>query len=205
MKHESGSSQEIRRWLDALHRGDEAARDRLIASARDRLIRLTRRMLADFPGVHRWEDTDDVFQNAMIRLCRTLQHIVPHDTTTLIRLTARDIRCALIDLARHYDGPLGHGANHESHHGTESRTGLINPPDERSEPNAMSFWADFHEQIQLLPQDQQDVMNILWYQGLTQAEAAELLNVSERTIQRRWRQICVSLHENLGELPPGFG
>jgi DNA-directed RNA polymerase specialized sigma24 family protein len=45
------------------------------------------------------------------------------------------------------------------------------------------------------------VFDMLWYQGLTQAEAAALLQVSERTLQRRWRAACERLHAALdGEL-----
>jgi DNA-directed RNA polymerase specialized sigma24 family protein len=40
------------------------------------------------------------------------------------------------------------------------------------------------------------------YQGLSQAEAAELLGGSERTVKRRWQTARLILHEALqGEVP----
>jgi DNA-directed RNA polymerase specialized sigma24 family protein len=43
---------------------------------------------------------------------------------------------------------------------------------------------------------------LLWYQGLSQAEAAELLQVSERTIKRRWMSARLQLQDALhGEMP----
>ena len=58
--------------LERLRQGDENARLEILQSAKDRLRRLASKMLKDFPNVHRWEDTDDVFQNACMRLHRSL-------------------------------------------------------------------------------------------------------------------------------------
>ena len=45
------------------------------------------------------------------------------------------------------------------------------------------------------------MVELLWYQGLTQAETAEVLNVTDRTVRRRWvprRRNCTRLFaENL--------
>ena len=116
----SFSAIEISKCLQQLQLGDLDARERLVRSAQNRLMRLTRKMLRDFPGVRRWEETDDVFQTAVIRLCRSLEFVVPQNSVALMRLAARDIRCALIDLARHYGGPQGHRANHDSSGGKSS-------------------------------------------------------------------------------------
>ncbi len=48
----------------------------------------------------------------------------------------------------------------------------------------------------------QEIIDLLWYQGISQQEAAICLGVSERTVQRRWRQTCLHLHEALQGLPP---
>ena len=74
MSQHEGSTQ-IQRCIDRLRSGDATARDELLAHAVDRLTRLTRKMLRDFPGVHRWEETDDVLQNAVLRLCRALEEV----------------------------------------------------------------------------------------------------------------------------------
>ncbi len=37
-----------------------------------------------------------------------------------------------------------------------------------------------------LPEEERTVVDLLWFEGLTQAEAAIALGVSERTIRRKW-------------------
>ena len=114
MNVESSNSAEIIQCLDRLRAGDMSARQELIRTAQNRLVRLARKMLSDFPGVRRWEDTDDVFQDAVIRLCSTLERVVPDSVCAFIHLAAREMRCALIDLARHYYGPQGLGTHYHS-------------------------------------------------------------------------------------------
>jgi RNA polymerase sigma factor (sigma-70 family) len=196
----SDSSREIAVWLNQMQQGDLSAKERLLESARNRLLRLARRMLRDFPGVRRWEETDDIFQNAAIRLCRSLDNVVPDTAAGLMRLAARDIRCALIDLARHYEGPQGAGRNHQSASGLESRVPEGHPR-EACEPSSLAYWSEFHQQVQQLPEELQAVMDLLWYQELTQESAAVCLSLSERTVQRRWRQACLMLHSALGDPP----
>ena len=46
------------------------------------------------------------------------------------------------------------------------------------------------------------MFNLLWYQELTQAEAAALLGVTERVVKWRWRAARLALHQALkGESP----
>jgi hypothetical protein len=71
------SPTQIPRPLDRLRVGDSSARDELATIARERLSRLARRMLGGYPGVARWEQTDDILQNAALRLCRALEEIRP--------------------------------------------------------------------------------------------------------------------------------
>lgn len=204
MNVDSSNSAEIYRCLDRLRAGDGNARQELIRAAQNRLVRLARKMLSDFPNVRRWEDTDDVYQDAMVRLCRTLERVVPDSVAAFMHLAARDMRCALIDLARHYYGPHGHGTHHHSELPSGSSLRVREVTDDTHEPTRVAYWSDFHRCVQKLPEELRDVMDIIWYQGLSQLEAAAILNVSERTLQRRWRQACLELHDALNGLPPGF-
>ncbi len=198
------NSVEFANCLARLKNGDKSARDEVLAIAGARLTRLARKMLRDFPGVRRWEQTDDVFQNAVLRLCRSLEHVVPDSTAGLMRLAARDIRCALIDLARHYGGPEGRGAHHASASSISRLAEAGGPLSDTHEPTSLAYWTEFHQSVQQLPDEQQQVFDLIWYQGLTQEEAGSLLEINERTVQRRWRQACLSLHETLGGPPPGI-
>jgi RNA polymerase sigma-70 factor (ECF subfamily) len=66
----------------------------------------------------------------------------------------------------------------------------------------LAAWAEFHQQIGSLPDEEREVFDLLWYQGLSQTEAAGVLHVSERTIKRRWQAARYALSEAMeGELP----
>jgi RNA polymerase sigma-70 factor (ECF subfamily) len=79
-------STQLQRCLDRLHRGEEAARQELLNSACERLTQITRAMLRDYPRLKRWEQTEDVLQNALLRLMRALQTITPASLRDFYRL-----------------------------------------------------------------------------------------------------------------------
>jgi RNA polymerase sigma-70 factor (ECF subfamily) len=206
MAAESNQSVLIQGWLDRLQAGDELARGELIRTACDRLVRLARKMLHSYPRVRRWEETDDVFQNAMLRLHRALGEVKPRTTRDFFRLAALNLRRELLDLAKHYYGPQGQGAHHVSQAGRDDASTtpppLHEPADLSRDPGRLAVWSEFHRQVDALPDEEREVFDLLWYQELSQAEAAELLQVSERTIKRRWQSARLKLHEALhGELP----
>src|SRR4051794_2655565 len=110
---------ELEDRLRRMNAGDRQARDELFRHAAGRLERLTRKMLKKYPGVHRWAQTDDVLQNALARLLRSLEAVKPASLRDFFGLSTEMIRRELIDLARHYYGPQGLGANHASSAGDE--------------------------------------------------------------------------------------
>jgi hypothetical protein len=54
--------------IEAVQRGDRCAEERLLSHVYERLLTLTRRMFRGRERLARWEQTDDVLQNAMLRL-----------------------------------------------------------------------------------------------------------------------------------------
>jgi RNA polymerase sigma factor (sigma-70 family) len=201
----SNRSTVIQAWLDRLRAGDDAARAELLACAGDRLVRLAHKMLKGFPAVRRWEQTDDVLQNATLRLHRALGSTAPESVRSFFNLSAVQIRRELIDLARHYYGPNGMGAHHETQVPPDGSREPTPPPavaNDMEDPARLSAWTEFHRQVGHLPDKEREVVDLLWYQGLTQAEAAEVLDVSEKTINRRWMAARVRLGTALvGQLP----
>jgi RNA polymerase sigma factor (sigma-70 family) len=199
------STIEIQLRLDRLRAGDESARDELLDIARLRLGRLARKMLRAYPGVRRWEQTDDVLQNVALRLCRALKTIRPESVHGFVRLAALQIRRELIDLARHYEGPEGLGRHQVSGAGRDDAETPPGPPDPSSDtddPARLASWSEFHETIESLPDAEREVFDLLWYQGLSQREAAALLGITERVAKRRWRSARLKLHERLGGRMP---
>jgi hypothetical protein len=61
---------ELAAWLERLAAGDSSARDRIMEISNDRLRALAHRLLGKFASVRRWDNTDDVAQNAAMRLHR---------------------------------------------------------------------------------------------------------------------------------------
>lgn len=204
MAVDTPDSLQVQAWLTRIQAGDASARDELFRHLGGRLQRLTRQMLNGHPAVRRWAETDDVCQGAIMRLCRAVQDVQPDSTRALLALAAQQIRRELIDLARHYYGPEGIGANHASRHGEASAAQpAFDKADSSFEPSSLAEWYEFHKQIERLPEEQREVVGLLFYQGLSQADAAELLNVTVRTVQRRWHAALVTLHAALGGQWPG--
>jgi RNA polymerase sigma-70 factor (ECF subfamily) len=190
--------------IERLRAGDATALNELIALAGQRLETLTRRMLRDYPRVRRWAQTDDVLQNALIRLCRALQQVQPGGVREFYALATTQIRRELIDLARHYSGPENAAAHHESW-AADLGQARISPDhsDLTNDPLALTDWCEFHEQVAALPDDEREVFGLIFYQGLTQEDAAEVLGVAVRTIQRRWQAAMLGLHRARGGEAPG--
>ncbi len=192
---------ELQRWIDRLQEGDSAARDKLLECAQERLGKLARKMLRGFPGVQRWEEVEDVTQQAQLRLWNTLHDIAPGTVREFVGLAALQMRRVLIDLARHHFGPEGAGRSHQTP--APSAETPFEPTDASADVKRLAAWSAFHDQIERLPEKEREVFELHWYQGLTHGEAAEALRVSVDTIKRRWQSARLLLYEALdGELPP---
>jgi len=175
-----------------LRSGDAQARTRLVELAEGRLRALSATMLHRMPRVQRWEETGDVLGEAATRLFRSLEAVQPDSARHFFRLAATHIRRVLIDMARHYTGPEGLGANHGSV--SASRWSALEPhAAAEGEPGSLEEWTAFHERVAALEDDVREVVELLWYHGLTQAEAAGVLGVSERTVKRRWQDARMAL------------
>lgn len=203
-----GQDSLVQRWLDRLHAGDATARGELLAATCARLEQLTRKMLKDYPRVRRWEETGDVLQNAVLRLCRALQAVSPPTARDYYRLAALQIRRELVDLARHHFGPEGAAARHASDAGRGATLGAPAPahdrPDSTYDPARLAAWGEFHRQIEALPDEEREAFELVWYQGLTQAEAAAVLGISLATFKRRWLAARLRLGDFLkGDGPAG--
>ena len=190
--------------LERLAAGDLSARGPILELCAARLRVLASRMLARFPGVRRWDDTDDVFQNAALRLHRTLAEARPRSPREIMLLAAAQVRRELLDLARRYAGPHSHAA----HHATNV---VIEDPD----PDAPAFhtdrsadpedgldrWSAFHAAIADLPAEHREMFHLVWYLGVDQRTIARLLDCSSRTVKTRWREAREAVRAALDTRP----
>ncbi len=184
MNPSAANNTQIQVLLDQAARGDDDAYGDLLARASERLLRLTRKVLKNYPHLRRWEQTDDVFQSAALRLHQSLAKVRPQNAQQFFGLAATQIRRTLIDLARHHFGPEGHAAKHQTNAG-EFGEMLQAPSDHAAQPESLEAWVAFHAAVDGLPADERRVFDLVWYGGTTQREAAEVLEISERTVIRR--------------------
>jgi RNA polymerase sigma factor (sigma-70 family) len=178
--------------LDRWRAGDRAAADELLRAVLSRLEKLAARMIRGFPNVRGLADTDDVLQNSVLRLLRTLRSLRPATPRDFFNLAAVHIRRELIDLARRARGketvPLKPGSSDSPH-------------TEPAAPPAVADtdrWVRFHEAVDRLPLEEREVVGLVFYHGWTQNRIAELFQVDERTIRRRWASACQKIRDTAG-------
>ncbi len=203
----TGNTTQLDQILSRFRDGEQPTQEMLLALAFERLRALTRKFLNGYPSVRRFEQTDDVLQNAAIRLSRALESVHPQSAREFWGLAAIQIRRELVDLARHYYGPLGEGANRaDVAAGTSIRDDSekrFDPTDPTDGPHTLSEWTELHALVQELPDRERETFDLLYYGGLSQSEAANVLDVDVRTVKRRWRAARLVLHQALGGHRPG--
>lgn len=176
--------------LDRLAAGNPAAADDLIAIACDRMRAIAHRMLRRFPTVRRWDDTDDVVQHAALKLVRAMAAVMPREPRDFIGLAAVQVRRTLLDLAKKHAGPRSHAANTETgvrRIDDQTRSAIADA--ESPAVGDLDRWTRFHEAADALPDDEREVFHLVWYLGLGQQEAANVIGCSERTVRRRWESL----------------
>ncbi|MCX7702012.1 MAG: sigma-70 family RNA polymerase sigma factor [Gemmataceae bacterium] len=182
----------IQACLDRIQAGDLSARDELIRQTCARLEQIARQMLRANPRIRRWEETADLTQTAVLKLYRALETVRPATASDFYRLAAFQMRQTLIDMARRHYGSHGHAAHHASAVLSDSPSAIVDRTGD-SEPALLAAWGDFHEAVERLEPEERAVFELVWYHGLSQPEAADLLGIPLRTLQRRWRMARLAL------------
>jgi RNA polymerase sigma factor (sigma-70 family) len=186
---------QLQQLLDRLRNGDGSARTELLALAYERLRLLARKMFHhDFPRLGNLHETDSILHEAVLRLLRALQDLRPPSVRDFLTLSAAQIRRVLLDMARH-QGRRDRKMN-------EAGDGSVPPmavpqdlADASSDPSQVAQWSEFHQKVRELPDEEREVVDLYWYQGLTQAETARVLGVHEKAVSRRWLRARLKLSE----------
>lgn len=195
---------ELTECLKELAAGDDRARTRIIEICNGRLRELSSRLLGKFAKVRRWDNTDDVAQNAALRLYRALAEVVPESPRGLMGLMATQIQRELLDLARKHSGPMSYAANHGTNvqEGSHGDVFLVEEaPQETDEDEELPIerWESFHVTVEKLPDEHREVFKLAWYLGMTQTATAEALGLSRRTVQKRWDEARDLIRQQLDE------
>ena len=177
----------LRFWLDRHNTGDATATTELIRFSEDRFRRLVRSRLRQFDRLRRFEDTDDVLVGVQTRFATALRDRRFDTLVDFLRFGATLIGHQLIDFSRHYFGPLGQGRREVAIGGNElGGPGRVEPQDPAAGPADLARVGDIDGVIDRLPAEHREVFHALYYLGLTQADAADVLDVSLSTLKRRW-------------------
>ena len=183
----ASTTSQIQNCLDGIRAGDITARERLIVLCQRRLRLIVRRQLRGFPNVKQWEETSDVFQNVYVRLGRALERLSLTTPRDFLQLAAFHCRLELLDLAKRYEHKAVPGLTVDL------------AEDDCSDPVTSAKWCEFHEHIAQLPDDERALFDLLYYNGLSQDEAKDLLGTSLATLKRRWQEARIRLKKWLDE------
>jgi RNA polymerase sigma-70 factor (ECF subfamily) len=192
----------LERWAA----GEKSARDEILEICDQRMRVLSHRLLGKFAKVRRWDNTDDVAQNAAIRLHRALADTVPDSPRGLMGLMATQIQRELIDLARKHSGPHSWASNHDTNAGVKNGTCRVEEASEgeqRDEAVPIERWEEFHAAIEGLPGDLREVFRMVWYLGLDRESAAKAMGCSVRTLGRMWAEAREQVGKAMEEAGPG--
>jgi RNA polymerase sigma-70 factor (ECF subfamily) len=194
---EDNTTAVVQHYLDALA-GDRPAEpivrallDRAICRLRALCVNLLYRSyprLAQPPvSLH----PDELLGGVVERLLKALREVHPPTVRQFFALANQHMRWELNDLVRRLDeqpavvklgGELSAPASSDSGLSPEARRML--------------------EAIDRLPEEEREAFSLVRIQGLTYAEAAEVLRVSPKTAQRRLNRSLVLLAEQLEDLRP---
>jgi RNA polymerase sigma factor (sigma-70 family) len=140
-------------------------------------------------------EADEVLGAVVERLLKAMREVRPGTVRQFFALANQHIRWELNDLARRLDERPG---------AVELREGLV-----PAAPSSASVLSPDGRRIlgaiENLPEDEREVFGLVRIQGMTQAEAAEILGVSAKTVQRRLNRGLLLLARQLDDLRPEGG
>lgn len=195
----------VRGAIERLHRGDPAAKNDLLAYARQQLVRMVQKMLhgeSGFAVVRRWEQTDDVVQGSLIRLSRTIDNLPINSPRDFFKLAATNIRWELRALRDKY---LADKSPAQRHH-TDMPSALAQGQapidrvlaDMAAPPDSFAAMSRFLDAVETLTDDDRELLDLRLVHGLTRQEAADHLGLTLATFKRRYSEASNRLGEALG-------
>src|SRR5215475_8750398 len=186
----------VQRYLDALA-GDQPA-EPIVRALLDRsvrrlhllctnlLYRKYRRLMLPPLNLQPEEMLDAVVQ----RLLQAMRSVRPQTVRQFFALVNQHMRWELNDVARRLD---------EQPTAVEVREDMV-PAPASSDSVLTPDGRRILKAIDDLPEDEREVFELIHVQGMTQGEAAEVLGVAVRTVQRRLNRSLVLLANELEDL-----
>jgi RNA polymerase sigma factor (sigma-70 family) len=190
--------------------GDAEARQRLLELTRDHLMSHARRLLhGTYARLEPFAQTDDVVQQLFLKILhnqdrfwvnargepvQTLAEFFGHSSAWL-----RDVLCDL--LRQEYGRDDNRPAALPLDGGPSDTWPRHEPSSSTLDGQKLRRWTEFHEAAARLPDELRAVFDLLWYQEMSQAEAAALLGVAVPTVKLRWMKARLQVQQALGGSP----
>lgn len=195
---EDNSTAVVQRYLDALAGGAPA--EPIIRAMLDRSVCRLHLICASL--LHRSYprlalpplslQADELLGAVVERLLKALREARPGSVREFFALAGQHMRWELNDLARRLD---------QRPATVELREGMV-PAPASSDSGLSPDGRRMLEAIDSLPEDEREAFDLVRIQGLTHGEAAEVLGVATKTVQRRLDRGLRLLTERLGDLGP---
>jgi RNA polymerase sigma-70 factor (ECF subfamily) len=191
----------VQRYLDEL--GGDSPAEPIVRALLDRSVRRLHLLCASllhrsYPRLARPPlnlQADELLGAIAERLLKALREARPRTVRQLFALANQHMRWELNDLARRLDDQPA---------AAELAEGLVPAPASSASglsPDGLRMLRAIDE----LPEEEREVFDLVRIQGMTQAEAAQLLGVSAVTVKRRLSRGLQLLAERLADLRPGEG
>lgn len=195
----------VQRYLDELAglRGDAPAEPvirALLGSSVDRLHWLCAAMLhRSYPRLMRPPlnlQADEMLSSVVERMLKAMREVRPQTVRQFFGLANQHMRWELNDLARRLDHEERAAELRESRVAAPHAPASVDGSTSRASPNTRRIL----EAIERLPEEEREVFGLVRIQGMTQPDAARVLGVSSKTVQRRLNRGLMMLAEQLGDL-----
>ena len=198
MSEEHTTAAAVQRYLNDLA-GDNPA-EPIVRALLDRSVRRLQMLCANL--LHRNYrrltlpplnlQPEEMLSAVVERLLKAMRSVRPQTVRQFFALVNQHMRWELNDLARRLDEQPTAVELHEE-----------NVPAPASSDSGLSAEGRrMLEAIDRLPDEEREVFGLIRIQGLTQSEAAEVLGVSPKTVQRRMNRALLLLSKELDDLRP---
>jgi RNA polymerase sigma factor (sigma-70 family) len=137
--------------------------------------------------------SDEILSAVAERLLKAMRKVHPTTVRQFFALANQHMRWELNDVARRLDKQEPFVEMNDS--------GIPAPPPSSGSlisPNCLRML----EAIESLPDEEREVFDLIRIQGMAQTEAADVLSIAVRTVQRRLNRAMLLLAEKLSDLNP---
>jgi RNA polymerase sigma-70 factor (ECF subfamily) len=196
---QEATSVAVQRYLDALA-GDQPA-EPIVRALLDRSVRRLQQLCANLlyrkyrrltlPPLNM--QPDEMLGAVVERLLKAMRSVRPQTVRQFFALVNQHMRWELNDVARRLD---------EQPTALVVREELVPVPPPSSDSALSPEGCRMLKAIDDLPEEEREVFGLVHVQGMTQGEAAEVLSVSIRTVQRRLNRALMLLAKQLEDLRP---